>query len=146
MSYSLSHFFLKLRRPPRSTLTYTLFPYTTVFRSKRPEATGATDDRQDHWRLEGAGRQGGQGQGPDLADAGRHRGEAALHGGGRGRNGPGAPRLCAVYARGARIHEIGRAHVCTPVTNAHLVCRLLLAKKKNKRTCLFLTQPLNTLT
>src|SRR3546814_6014676 len=24
-------------------------------------------------------------------------------------------------------HEIGRAHVCTPVTNAHLVCRLLLA-------------------
>src|SRR3546814_9941455 len=28
--------------------------------------------------------------------------------------------------------EIGRAHVCTPVTNAHLVCRLLLAKKKSK--------------
>src|SRR3546814_8864466 len=25
--------------------------------------------------------------------------------------------------------EIGRAHVCTPVTNAHLVCRLLLYKK-----------------
>src|SRR3546814_6578002 len=29
-------------------------------------------------------------------------------------------------------HEIGRAHVLTPVTNAHLVCRLLLEKKKNK--------------
>src|SRR3546814_4024198 len=28
--------------------------------------------------------------------------------------------------------EIGRAHVCTPVTNAKLGCRLLLAKKKNK--------------
>src|SRR3546814_6081051 len=28
--------------------------------------------------------------------------------------------------------EIGRAHVCTPVTNAHLVCRLLLAIKKQK--------------
>src|SRR3546814_2013315 len=28
-------------------------------------------------------------------------------------------------------HEIGRAHVCTPVTNAHLVCRLLLEKKKH---------------
>src|SRR3546814_10863927 len=27
--------------------------------------------------------------------------------------------------------KIGRAHVCTPVTNAHLVCRLLLEKKKN---------------
>src|SRR3546814_10132297 len=30
-----------------------------------------------------------------------------------------------VYGR-----EIGRAHVLTPVTNAHLVCRLLLEKKK----------------
>src|SRR3546814_5386260 len=28
-------------------------------------------------------------------------------------------------------HEIGRAHVLTPVTNAHLVCRLLLEKKKH---------------
>src|SRR3546814_9811377 len=28
--------------------------------------------------------------------------------------------------------QIGRAHVCTPVTNAHLVCRLLLEKKKGK--------------
>src|SRR3546814_5072445 len=27
-------------------------------------------------------------------------------------------------------YEIGRAHVCTLVTNAHLVCRLLLEKKK----------------
>src|SRR3546814_1448505 len=25
-----------------------------------------------------------------------------------------------------KLNEIGRAHVCTPVTNAHLVCRLLL--------------------
>src|SRR3546814_10911379 len=29
-----------------------------------------------------------------------------------------------------RPYEIGRAHVCTPVTNAHLVCRLLLDKTK----------------
>src|SRR3546814_7945645 len=27
---------------------------------------------------------------------------------------------------------IGRAHVCTPVTNAQLVCRLLLEKTKNE--------------
>src|SRR3546814_15052781 len=27
-------FFLMIRRPPRSTLTYTLFPYTTLFRSQ----------------------------------------------------------------------------------------------------------------
>src|SRR3546814_2877873 len=26
------------------------------------------------------------------------------------------------------VTQIGRAHVCTPVTNAHLVCRLLLEK------------------
>src|SRR3546814_6133725 len=30
--------------------------------------------------------------------------------------------------------EIGRAHVCTPVTNAHLVCRLLLEQKKTTDT------------
>src|SRR3546814_9214901 len=31
-----------------------------------------------------------------------------------------------------RDQQIGRAHVRTPVTNAHLVCRLLLEKKNNK--------------
>src|SRR3546814_5182730 len=30
-------------------------------------------------------------------------------------------------------NEIGRAHVRTPVTNAHHVCRLLLEKKKHKQ-------------
>src|SRR3546814_3226164 len=30
------HFFLMQRRPPRSTRTDTLFPYTTLFRSKPP--------------------------------------------------------------------------------------------------------------
>src|SRR3546814_4627122 len=29
--------------------------------------------------------------------------------------------------------EIGRAHVCTPVTNAQLVCRLLLANNKDHK-------------
>src|SRR3546814_10245944 len=29
---------------------------------------------------------------------------------------------------------IGRAHVCTPVTHEHLVCRLLLEKKKKAHT------------
>src|SRR3546814_10395360 len=29
-----------------------------------------------------------------------------------------------------KLLEIGRAHVRTPVTNAHIVCRLLLEKKK----------------
>src|SRR3546814_9668999 len=30
------------------------------------------------------------------------------------------------------MEEIGSAHVCTPVTNAHLVCRLLLEKTKQQ--------------
>src|SRR3546814_17442289 len=34
---SLSFFFLMIRRPPRTTRTDTLFPYTTLFRSKSPE-------------------------------------------------------------------------------------------------------------
>src|SRR3546814_12916110 len=33
MSVSLFFFFLMIRRPPRSTRTDTLFPYTTLFRS-----------------------------------------------------------------------------------------------------------------
>src|SRR3546814_11459432 len=37
--------FLRIRRPPRSTRTDTLFPYTTLFRSARP------DDDDFHPRL-----------------------------------------------------------------------------------------------
>src|SRR3546814_3996716 len=33
----------------------------------------------------------------------------------------------------AGAQEIGRAHVCTPVTNAPPVCRLLLEKKKKRQ-------------
>src|SRR3546814_5862861 len=43
-------------------------------------------------------------------------------------------RRCPLVRRsgsGAARREIGRAHVSTPVTNAHLVCRLLLEKKNN---------------
>src|SRR3546814_8605404 len=38
-----------------------------------------------------------------------------------------------VFARYLRTNpQIGRAHVRTPVTNAHLVCRLLLEQKKQQ--------------
>src|SRR3546814_10585456 len=40
--YLASIFFLMIRRPPRSTRTDTLFPYTTLFRSRRG------DDGEDH--------------------------------------------------------------------------------------------------
>src|SRR3546814_10545018 len=80
-------FFLMRRRPPRSTRTDTLFPYTTLFRSTAmvgwPKAVFSTT----------------------LAVLRPTPGKASSA-------------------------EIGRAHVCTPVTNAHLVCRLLLEKKK----------------
>src|SRR3546814_1369131 len=40
---------------------------------------------------------------------------------------------CAWCARpGGGCGQIGRAHVRTPVTNAHLVCRLLLEKQENE--------------
>src|SRR3546814_9657885 len=48
---------------------------------------------------------------------------------------PGAPEVPArrlSFPTGHR--EIGRAHVCTPVNNAHLVCRPLLEKKNKKNS------------
>src|SRR3546814_13041048 len=36
--------FLMIRRPPRSTRTYTLFPYTTLFRSGNPRKKGRNHD------------------------------------------------------------------------------------------------------
>src|SRR3546814_16023794 len=36
-SYTCGFLFLMIRRPPRSTRTDTLFPYTTLFRSALPE-------------------------------------------------------------------------------------------------------------
>src|SRR3546814_9541477 len=36
---------------------------------------------------------------------------------------------------GAVLLEIGRAHVCIPVTNAHLVCRLLIEKNNTSLLC-----------
>src|SRR3546814_15241895 len=47
-------FFLMIRRPPRSTRTDTLFPYTTLFRS-RVEALGGLPDA-DRWLELGATR------------------------------------------------------------------------------------------
>src|SRR3546814_11969464 len=42
-------FFLTIRRPPLSTRTYTLFPYTTLFRSAQADAHVA---RPGHARLD----------------------------------------------------------------------------------------------
>src|SRR3546814_15632164 len=50
-------FFLMIRRPPRSTRTDTLFPYTTLFRSPRSLASHEGRDRRrvgGHERVGGA--------------------------------------------------------------------------------------------
>src|SRR3546814_3371360 len=145
-----------IRRPPRSTRTDTLFPYTTLFRSTNGCPSGQRDlERQSRiWPQ-------------------RERGFTPLD-----RHNPLQPEVpkispflqscpCAMAASAlsycpscCRIkkiqqspiflvqfqrssvsimsscksnnrfvgEEIGRAHFCTPVTNAHLVCRLLLEK------------------
>src|SRR3546814_8394755 len=49
----------------------------------------------------------------------------------------------AALAEGFGDKQIGRAHVCTPVTNAHIVCRLLLEQKTNKARKMLL-QPTTT--
>src|SRR3546814_2932988 len=97
-------FFLMKRRPPISIRTDTFLPFTTLFRSF--EHPG--------FLLLGRGRlsiriKAGMGEGADALQDRRD-----------GRK----ERLADLG------EQIGRAHVRTPVTNAHLVCRLLLEKKK----------------
>src|SRR3546814_8061897 len=64
-----------IRRPPRSTRTDTLFPYTTLFRALAP-------DMREHARDAGAGDLAGRGRGGDrgrdaVDDQQRRRQEAA---------------------------------------------------------------------
>src|SRR3546814_7999370 len=62
-------FFLLKRRPPRSTRTDTLFPYTTLFRSPVDEGFGfrarcvrGAPDRANDGRRDRGGERAGQGQ------------------------------------------------------------------------------------
>src|SRR3546814_4018105 len=132
-------FFLMIRRPPGSTRPDTLFPYTTLFRSR-------------------GGLAGLRGGGDD-AGSGEQRGAGEQDGGGtKGSGGDGhgetpwcrphdrhgrslAPDRRSVSRSGRARHnrdimlqprrkfrgkvQIRRAHGSTPVTNAELVSRLL---------------------
>src|SRR3546814_1133320 len=94
--------------PPRSTRTDPLFPNTTLFRA-------SLGPRYDKAHLVPYGEY--LPMRPLLSAIGLLRlapGDIDFW------PGPG-PRT---------IGQIGRAHVCTPVTNAQFVCRLLLEKKK----------------
>src|SRR3546814_1889674 len=115
-----------LRRPPRSTRTDPLFPYTTLFRScllRRCPARNLRTSSDQHQRAVArstprsmvrtpiAPKRKAGGLALDLPPH-RNDGESALGG-------------IDVDHRLVR-RQTGRAHACTPVTNAPLVCRLLL--------------------
>src|SRR3989442_12053701 len=101
-SFSFFFFFLMIRRPPRSTL----FPYTTLFRS------GELVDADAHHQRE-VGDEGEDRIGADV----RHHVHA--HGG------DGAVRLDLTLMM--RSEE----HTSELQSRPHLVCRLLLEKKKS---------------
>src|SRR3546814_10696510 len=118
-----------IRRPPRSTLTYTLFPYTTLFRS-------SYIIRESGWHQvlvftrtkHGANRLAEKLVKDGLA-------AAAIHG---NKSQAARTRALAGFKDGkvAVLVATDRSeeHTSeTPVTNAHLVCRLLLEKKKQKK-------------
>src|SRR3546814_11324524 len=48
--YAGFFFFLMIRRPPRSTRTDTLFPYTTLFRSGAPRCTRQAQNERGRGR------------------------------------------------------------------------------------------------
>src|SRR3546814_2046876 len=130
--FTLFFFFVFIRRPPSSTRTDTPFPYTTLFRSTSPLRAGkpshvslcvppsgvALDtgvacrlSRLHCLRNRGAGDRPGRGVDAWSFQACPENFRIAGHDG----------------RRGNRSEE----HTSeTPVTNAHLVCRLLLEKKK----------------
>src|SRR3712207_7555756 len=102
----MSFFFLMIRRPPRSTL----FPYTTLFRSRLPQARRPPEDG----RPAGA-RRGGRG-------ARVLRALRRVEGPRRGVPAPG--RHAGPLLR-------SEEHTSELQSRQYLVCRLLLEKKKN---------------
>src|SRR3546814_13243841 len=93
-------FFLMIRRPPRSTRTDTLFPYTTLFRSHERRRPRRGDLHRPGRLL--------QTRWPLVCGCDRRCGR----------------RLAASPDR--------KSTRLNSVTNAHLVCRLLLEKKKQQ--------------
>src|SRR3546814_10599720 len=137
-------FFCSIRRPPRSTRTDTLFPYTTLFRSLhalRPSAapllpwgwasiTGprpggrATTSSRGIRHHRDAEQQGGP-QHDRVRPPRRRRWRGELDLGDQERQRP-QPRHARAPAAGLRDLKSTRLNSST---NEHLVCRLLLEKK-----------------
>src|SRR3546814_2111113 len=126
-------FFLMIRRPPRSTHTHTLFPYTTLFRSLLLTGHDAADGlgypryARDSEIFEDIRRRK-----RNMRCRDHHRRPVQIVKGfiSNDRNDLGAPaQEAGIFLDredAMRPRKIGRAQVCTPVTNAHLECRHLL--------------------
>src|SRR3546814_1785370 len=121
-----------IRRPPGTTRTDTLFPYTTLFRSHA--AQGLHRDfpgERDQSRL---AREAHPREAQALLAACEAEGRYRPHAEEAHRDREARTPLDQRDQGDQSPDEIGRANVCTPVTNAHLVCRLLLEKKNKKHT------------
>src|SRR3546814_20957975 len=74
-------FFLMRRRPPRFTRTYTLFPYTTLFRSAGQEIDELNPHRRHGWQWRGPGVSTNRNRNillPQYLELGRQRNTASL--------------------------------------------------------------------
>src|SRR3546814_10449922 len=128
-----------IRRPPRSTRTDTLFPYTTLVRSPGRGGGGAQDDESFLVFRPSRGRRHARRRvhtkntripgvsGHVVRGVGMQTTTLLIIGGGPGGY-VAAIRAAQLGVQTTLIEadKIGRAHVCTPVTNAHIVCHLLL--------------------
>src|SRR3546814_9813845 len=107
-----------VRRPPGSTRTDILFPYTTLFRS--PLVFRSPN---------------GRGRSPRAPRKSRSTAARARSGFTRSGSRPTAEPSSSPRRRGRTSRAADRKSTrLTPVTNAHLVCRLLLEKKKKNKT------------
>src|SRR3546814_1333928 len=104
-----------IRRPPRSTRTDTLLPYTTLFRSQYAAQFAMRPRLGAHRDAVHAG-EADQPEGEFVDHT-----ERALHGI------DGGERVDIGKARDRKSTRLN------PVTNAHLVCRLLLEKKNTQK-------------
>src|SRR3546814_10656265 len=125
-----------IRRPPRSTRTDTLFPYTTLFRSPR-ESRGPAIAFKEQVRVplqastttSRAGttaRKRRRASGHERVDV---EPSPVIFGIAMRQRRPRFTRRENNMGRQLAAKKIGRAHVRTPVTNEHLVCSHLLEKK-----------------
>src|SRR3546814_5601568 len=113
-----------LRHPPRTTRTDTLFPSTTLFRAHvlaRPDIKRIEDLAGQKVNFDGEGS-GTHMTASLIFDRLGIAVEPTTHDQALALEKLRAGEIAAL------VYEIGRAHVCTPVTNAHIVCRLLLYK------------------